>query len=818
MESTVNLISRRYLSSPLIRDELLHQLQQQAGNQPQCHHGFQRIKELLFTDLYQELRSQPDYFWYPYLDEFTGSQVLAKLTQSGLTTLSQPLQLRNNRIYVDESQWQEWQTTIHAISPLLLICQFLINLQREKPFIEPDEILRNCTQDTCIPSIFCPQIEHFLKENKLTECHIHINGTTEPDAMWQIALNNPIKFYHAVKSKKHDSKSNELFLLNTNFRPEDLPRHLKYAAKLRDNLIKALLIKGYHSKSHARPTSAPTHSSAPESKINIDLQGTLVWPDIVHPYRRILGHSIKNGYKEWQYEGLFIMDCLREISMANDYQFGLLFQCYISVYHSFQHILVQQKKQIGFDQFQKIVDNNLRDQFEDDSKKSYARRFGQLQGMYDHQSDNDHSMDFLEARYSPKATVAKNRKLFGKIGNAVLSSPLTKTTSHSPSKLQLTLVAHFIKKPDKRAARNIITFRFLKLRKELRKTMMATLITLKRPSCGKLKAGQTCFSGFDAAANEWHTPPEVFSPVFRELRFRGFSNFTYHAGEDFTHILGGMRAIWEAIHFLQLESGNRIGHGTAIGIEPELWAQRYANKNIRVTRGDWLDNLVFAWYFLQDLHADTRTIVRLEQNIITLAHEIYGAETFLTLHNLVQAWQNRHLDPHYLFNFKVTHSYNAFEQQEKEAISKLPPDVTTILKRYHSGPVIAKSRETIEIAPMDIVSCDQLRQMQNQMLKLFIDKNLALETLPSSNVTISFYRKYEEHHLLRWLGLKDADTPKPSVIVGSDDTGLFMTNLRNEFSFVYKLVADVKGPDYAIEVLERLNKNVKQFRFKPEKV
>ena len=53
--------------------------------------------------------------------------------------------------------------------------------------------------------------------------------------------------------------------------------------------------------------------------------------------------------------------------------------------------------------------------------------------------------------------------------------------------------------------------------------------------------------------------------------------------------------IYEAIDFLEMQSGNRIGHGTAMGIEPELWEQRLYDSKLTIRKGEWLDNLVFAY-------------------------------------------------------------------------------------------------------------------------------------------------------------------------------------------------------------------------------
>lgn len=56
------------------------------------------------------------------------------------------------------------------------------------------------------------------------------------------------------------------------------------------------------------------------------------------------------------------------------------------------------------------------------------------------------------------------------------------------------------------------------------------------------------------------------------------------AGEDFKHIISGIRSIYEAITFLEMGHGDRLGHCTAIGINPALWLKRTGEKVYHFTR------------------------------------------------------------------------------------------------------------------------------------------------------------------------------------------------------------------------------------------
>lgn len=68
------------------------------------------------------------------------------------------------------------------------------------------------------------------------------------------------------------------------------------------------------------------------------------------------------------------------------------------------------------------------------------------------------------------------------------------------------------------------------------------------------------------------------------------------------------------------------------------------------------------------------------------------------------------------------------------------------------------------------------------------EKHIALEVLPTSNVRISYYHSYAEHHTHRWLD--DKATYRPVVVMGSDDPGIFATNIFNEYAHVFMSMKD----------------------------
>lgn len=132
--------------------------------------------------------------------------------------------------------------------------------------------------------------------------------------------------------------------------------------------------------------------------------------------------------------------------------------------------------------------------------------------------------------------------------------------------------------------------RFERLRKDLESKTDALIALMNTKS-----TFSSMVTGVDAAASEFDTPPEVFAPSFRRLREHGMQHFTYHAGEDFFHVLSGLRAIYEAMEYLELQAGDRIGHATAAGVDVKLWKENVGER-LWMRIEDYLNDLVFAYH------------------------------------------------------------------------------------------------------------------------------------------------------------------------------------------------------------------------------
>ena len=148
------------------------------------------------------------------------------------------------------------------------------------------------------------------------------------------------------------------------------------------------------------------------------------------------------------------------------------------------------------------------------------------------------------------------------------------------------------------------------------------------------------FRGIDLCTDEAGVPIWVMAPLMRWvreagqaaaalLRDRGIESVpplrtTVHAGEDFVHLLTGLRRLDEAIRHLGLEEGDRIGHGMALGLDPTTWFGRIGR--VVQTREERLLDLVWEWDFYAKSHADVGSgrLSYLRSNIARLGEHVFG--------------------------------------------------------------------------------------------------------------------------------------------------------------------------------------------------
>ena len=671
-------------------------------------------------------------------------------------------------------------------------------------------------------------VNDYVQREGLHETHLHLNGSTHAEICWLRALRNPRAetndFVIAWKRPTNKKTSPILQLvgqINPDLNPHLFHQHLRVASRLRTWLIAKAEDKVVSGAQLPLGCQCLYNSDDSEwcNGLNLSMPS---WRDNL---------DIKNEF-------IWMAKLFKKLRHSPSVRFSRMLYTYILLMNEYYRLLVQSETQFGFDQFQKFTLTGLRDPAE----KDYLSRFHAMHGSERARS----KVGYLEGRFAPKNNLDKACQLFQAILGGYLNylhdvgiakKPCVKSTQSLSALLnelqqclkeitvphrgfhRLTLVAHFIKEdwtPNEKDKSG--PFRHYPLIKNLRQSAGVLLTAL-----AKWPKLNNWVRGIDAASNELHAPPDVFASVFRVCKKAGLTRRTYHAGEDFRHLLCGIASMWEALEFLELKNGDRIGHGTAMGIKPQLWLDRMPT-SLTLSRGEWLFGVLAAWQLLRDIPELQKYINLLQRELENLAYEIF--ERTVTAPELERAMSLRGLSRIDLMRTKTkTDDANPepiseywreeFLQVQKEC--KKHPEAIELLWKWLSDPDVLERTAEIVSKDSDFLDAKSYVRLQQALMQKVAERRVLIETLPSSNVRISQYFHIEEHHFLRWMrvpGHFEEGDPEIMVCLGSDDPGIFAADIETEFYLLYETLRKAGISDSeALQRLSVLNERGRVYRF-----
>jgi hypothetical protein len=332
--------------------------------------------------------------------------------------------------------------------------------------------------------------------------------------------------------------------------------------------------------------------------------------------------------------------------------------------------------------------------------------------------------------------------------------------------------------------------------------------------------------GIDVCRDEPGVPTWAVAPLFAEVRKlvslartqhcrRGRPELpplrtTVHVGEDFVHLASGIRVMDEALQFLELGSGDRIGHGLALGVDAVDWASR--TDRVAMPREDRLFDLIWekSWHAAPDANFPTSRREHVNREIERLGNIIF--------HNSATpqppGWSSRQslMFRSQLFNFgclqKVgfpdrglpaktasTDSQQELEAYLTDAAVYLRSRAVEWVEARDEGPVVA--------------------ELQRLVRKRCAESGITVEINPISNLLVGDLTDLRSHPLWRLAPrLGDEFGPTMRMCVGSDDPFVFSTSLPEEYQFLAdSLVLAGKSHAEAREWLELLRRMGLESRF-----
>lgn len=737
------------------------------------------------------------------------------------------------------------------------------------------------------------RLRQLLKKG-LAENHFHLNGSSRSfDLSWICLMNHPdhiINFFDKPKKRTTEKAFNELFDENLNTGISLGINDNRYSWSKRINIacwLRAKLFSWIRGGDIGQ-VFKNVYDAKKELGIFIDDNfSAMELKNIVEAARLLYGNTRKfrqtNGKCKCldyaiTYDVLNPMDvnnCCRSLVGERSFLYKAfyliysgkfpdkhqrkcfmdMFYLYVLIKMQFRNELIQVNEKYGFKNFAKYQDRkdlifekfpeyeleaknlSVNESMKKGCVKSLEMRIGPRNGYKIQETkiaQTDISLLFLRtAKILPKYNIRQKLKKRG-------------------FKEKYFYVMHFPKIPEPFKKNNnaepwLANPRNYKLRKNTKRQALAIANAMQEFDwlCTRIR-------GFDACTFEIGCRPEVFSTEFRFLRkfVRTKQTYffdlggdlqpklcaTYHVGEDFMDIVDGLRAIDEAIIFLELEAGERLGHAMALGVNPRDYYSLKHNRII-LSKQDYLDNAVWILNKSQTfgINIDSNLKQELENTANRLIFEIYGSG--YTLMDYYNSWRLRGDDPTLYFSGKFDiDSYNSkilyrlnntwvqynkhriMQHYHLENLQNIRQNCSAakLYSMYHFNYTVREKGEKTEEIKVDEKYIEMVNSLQNKMMQEIARLRLYIETNPSSNVLIGPFDRYEKHPIFRFYPVNSSSSEIVQLVsVNTDDQGVFDTSLAMEYSLLACTMRNMKddnhnrlyNDDVIFDYLERLRQN-----------
>jgi hypothetical protein len=420
---------------------------------------------------------------------------------------------------------------------------------------------------------------------------------------------------------------------------------------------------------------------------------------------------------------------------------------------------------------------------------------------------HDHGLRSLEVRASPPTSASELRQLVEQVeqlAEAYRPSGAQSDGWWEPT-LEVGIVFHFTKDrgggaregrpmaagrgshadpfcdPARRLAGNPTGYRFSHFFGEKRREA-DSLVWLLR----EFPLSLELVRGVDVCTDELGVPNWVLAPFLKQVRSAGHSAAaslrsrygfsvpslatTVHAGEDFVHLLTGLRNLDEAIEGFTLRSGDRIGHGLALGVDTSEWARRAGR--LPLSCEERLFDLVWewSWYGRGGACAEHGRLQFLEHEIAVLSLRVFGSPI-----------------PPFELEMLRSDLYNpdslwavGFPDGLIAVTASADPRLQLLRRYLTDRAVFNRGRTGIWVDPATEGMI--LASLQSQLRSKVGALGLTVEVNPTSNLLIGNLGDLTAHPLWRLRPPRpNEDMPPVAVCVGSDDPLVFASGLRQEY-------------------------------------
>lgn len=474
-------------------------------------------------------------------------------------------------------------------------------------------------------------------------------------------------------------------------------------------------------------------------------------------------------------ERWFLYTVIKRILEGEDNeQVSNLLWRYVVIKNSIRNKLVQNNENVGFGNFAEFESRkyNFINRF-----PSYANLLVELPVA---EAAKHHQAIYQEIRITPVSTrralvdnLYYTDKLIGK------QIQLLEVQSNVKYKY----IYHFIKKKDS-GYDNFMVPRNYSVRCEVRKQAVAIKGMLEKYPRSKEKV-----VAIDAANSELFCRPEVFAQAYRYLENTGLRR-TFHVGEDFYDLADGLRAIDEAITFLGLRRGDRMGHCLALGMNANVY---YDDRHftVPIPAQTLLDNIVWLYYKAKkyNIIVSPNIEMMIMDKFCELSKMYHpnGSWDMVDYYHMMKLRGDNPLGQEDISYGKILGNWSAYDldMRKEPMLYRNENAAKRLYNQYHFNKDVREGGSRICEFKVNQEYVELVQLIQEEMMADVEGRGLAIECCPSSNFRIGGIGKYENHPIFRMHDVEPDGRHHLPVTINTDDLGIFTTSLDNEYSLIF---------------------------------
>lgn len=661
----------------------------------------------------------------------------------------------------------KWRELTQQLGEDLMICAMLANedlyQQRDRHFNWPSILP---TDDVNM---------HYFCQNGLAELHQHLKASTDVFGISWLSLMNHVRGRYSE------------FMEICNTRNECDALYVKYieAVCIRLEMFSYLTVKDHQLSLGAIEKNKMMALLGDLSRIEKELMRVCKCNQHLYDYIYMTNKNLEPDDCVFSSERWLIYSILKRVYEGDDNeQIVRLLWRYIVIKNQLRKKMVQNNENVGFGNFSEF--ERRKQVF----LNGYAHYKNLLIELPIEEACRHHHVKYIETRVTPESTKQNLTKELAEMSKLIDRRLLLLGIND----VNYYLIYHFIKKKDC-GDKDYLRPRNYQVRCEIRKQAIAIKSLMKGSNMAKRKV-----VAIDAANSEFFCRPEVFAQAYRYLKNTSL-RYTYHVGEDFYDLTDGLRAMDEAVRFLHIRRGDRLGHCLALAMDAKHY---YKEKHytIPVPRQNLLDNLV--WLYFKAKTYNIQVSPCIEMLVLDKFSELSSPYKEGGLEfEMIDYYRSMFLRGDNPFGKKkdsygyIMDYWDAYDFDNEKMINECRSSqvIKNLYQLYHFGKNVRKYGGTVVEFKVDDAYVDLISHMQERMMCEIEDKGIAIECCPSSNFKIGRLQRYDGHPIFRMCDLDPNGNSHLPVTINTDDLGIFTTSLDNEYSLVLSALMKMKNID-----------------------